>query len=125
MSKLINLSYVSTLLTGNRTQITRNYNQNKYSPEFNYLMNFEKDWEKGIYHYKFLTEKGTINHDLNIATSMYADIELNIQTSKVIHVYIYVEKEAIFTMKDFEILWKGGAIKEIQINFTNKTLKLL
>ena len=113
-SKLINFSSVSTKLTGNRTQITRMYDQKKYLADFKYLIDFESDWEKGIYtHNFFLSESGA-----------FVNIKLDTETKKILYLYVCVGIK-IFTEKDFEIQWNGLAIQKIEINFNTHILKLL
>lgn len=120
-NKLINFSFVSTFLTGNRTFITRNYNQDKYANESQFLIDFEKRWQEGIRDLHF---QGTVYPEVG---ELEIFIGLDLKSKKIKYFYVHILKTGQTLGQDYwtKIEWHGNMIKSIDFNFSNKTIKLL
>ena len=125
--KLINFSFFSKFLTGNRTQLTQSYSQKKYINEVEYIMKFERDWTNGIRFYEFDSkDKDKIIHNYPKNSKISVGVKINIKTIEILKLYVYVERKFVFTLDQFlEIDWNEKPISKIEIDFPNMKIKLI
>ncbi len=124
---LINYSFFSKFLTGNRTQLTQSYDKKKYINEVKYISKLERDWKNGIRFYEFdSSDKENFIHNYPKNSKISVGIKVNIKSREILKLYVYVQKKFTFMLDQFtQISWDGNTIQKIEINFPEMIIKFI